>query len=236
MTRIVDRFHIMELIDQCYIEQKRNYYFCHKYNCRFSKRSLTAENELRRMGFNFENKPMMVWTISYCKKDLDIFTIRRVTYLLNFLEHRQKVVTDVKFAAVKNSNHSRVPTKATVGSVGYDLFAAVDAVVPSNSNALVSVMLNMEIPSGYFGKVHPRSSLLLNYKITTDSGVIDSDYRGTVKVIMINHSKKDFKIQKGETIAQMIFPKKEDVNFIEIHESELSKTERGAGGFGSTGI
>ena len=53
---------------------------------------------------------------------------------------------------------------------------------------------------------------------------------------MVNHSKKDFKIQKGEKIAQMIFQKKEDVNFIEIHESELSKTERGAGGFGSTSL
>ena len=146
------------------------------------------------------------------------------------------MVIDVKFAAVNNSSHAREPTKVTIGSAAYDLFAEVDAVVPANSNALVSLKLNMEIPSGYFGKVHPRSSLLLNFKVTTDGGVIDSDYRGTVKVIMINHSKKDFKIQKGETIAQMIFPKKEDINFIEIHESELSKTERGAGGFGSTGI
>ena len=95
----------------------------------------------------------------------------------------------------------------------------------------------MEIPSGYFGKVHPKSSLLLNYKISTDGGVIDSDYHGTVKVIMVNHLKRDFKIQKGERIAQMIFfLKKEDVNFIKIDESELSETEKGAGGFGSTGI
>ena len=75
------------------------------------------------------------------------------------------------------------------------MFAAVDAGVPGNSNALVSLKLNMEIPSGYFGKVYPRSSLLLNYKITTDGDVIDSDYWGTVKVIMVNHLKKDFKIQ-----------------------------------------
>ena len=129
-----------------------------------------------------------------------------------------------------------MPTKATLGSARYDLFAAVNAVVPSNSNDLVSLKLNMEILSGYFAKVHPRASLLLNYKITTDGGVIDSDYRGTVKVIMINHSKKDFKIQKGERFAQMIFQKKENVNFVKIDESELSETERGAGGFGSTGI
>ena len=101
-----------------------------------------------------------------------------------------------------------MPTKATLGSAGYDLFAAVNAVVPSNSNDLVSLKLNMEILSGYFVKVHPRSSLLLNYKITNDGGVIDSDYRGTVKVIVIYHSKKDFEIQKGERIAQMIFQKK----------------------------
>ena len=86
------------------------------------------------------------------------------------------MVVDVKLAAVNNSNHAKVPTKATIGSAGYDLFAAVDAGVPGNSNALVSLKLNMEIPSGYFGKVNLRSSLLLNYKITTDGGVIDSDY------------------------------------------------------------
>ena len=89
-----------------------------------------------------------------------------------------------------------MPTKKTVGSAGYNLFAAVDGVVPSNSNALVYLKLNMEIPSGYFGKIHRRSSLFLNYKITTDGGVIDSDYRGLVKIIMINHSKKILKFKK----------------------------------------
>ena len=121
------------------------------------------------------------------------------------------MVIDVKLAAVNNSNHAKVPTKATIGFAGYDLFAAVDAVVPANSNTLVSIKLNMEIPSGYFGKVHPKSSLLSNYKITTDGGVIDSDYHGTVKVIMIYHLKRDFKIQKGERIALMIFQKKKKV-------------------------
>ena len=76
------------------------------------------------MGFNFENKHMMTWTISHCKKDLGTFTIRPVTYLLNFLEHRQKMAIDVKFAAVNNSSHAGVPTKATVGSAGYDLFCS----------------------------------------------------------------------------------------------------------------
>ena len=79
MIRIVDRFYIVELVNQCFTEQERNCYFCHKYNCCFCKRSLTAENDLRRMGFNFENKRMMFWTISYCKKGLDTFTIRPVT-------------------------------------------------------------------------------------------------------------------------------------------------------------
>ena len=85
------------------------------------------------------------------------------------------MVIDVKFTAVNNSSHARVPTKATIGSAGYDLFPAVDAAVPANSKALVSLKRNMAIPSGYFGKVHPRSSLLLNYKITTNGGVTDSD-------------------------------------------------------------
>ena len=146
------------------------------------------------------------------------------------------MVIDFKFAAANNSNHARVPTKATIGSAGCDLLAEVDAVVLENSNTLVSLKLNMKILFGYFGKVHPRSSLLLNYKITTDGGVIYSDYRGTVKIVMVNHLKKDFKIQKGERITQLIFLKKEHVNFIKIDESELSETESGAGRFMSTSI
>ena len=106
------------------------------------------------------------------------------------------MVIDVKFAAVNNSSHARVPTKATIGSASYDLFVAVDAVVPANSNALVSLKLNMEIPSGYIGKVYPRFNLLLNYKVTTGDSVIDSDYQGIVKVIMINHSIKILKFKK----------------------------------------
>ena len=79
MARIVDRFYIVELVDQCYTEQERNCYFCHKCKCRFCKRSVTAENELRRMSFNFENKHMMLWTISYYKNYLDTFTVRPFT-------------------------------------------------------------------------------------------------------------------------------------------------------------
>ena len=91
----------------------------------------------------------------------------------------------------------------------------------------------MEIPCGYFGKIYPRSSLLKKHFVSCDAGVIDSDFCGTVLILMINNSNDPILIKPGQRIAQIVFHKKEVV-FKNVNC--LSSTERGAGGFGSTGI
>ena len=99
----------------------------------------------------------------------------------------------------------------------------------------VSAELKLEIPKGYYGKIHPRLSLIKNYFLTVDGGVLDANFCGTVKIIMINHSREDFKVNLGKRVAQVIFGKKEEVNFIKVCKKGLTETSRGIGGFGSAG-
>ena len=92
----------------------------------------------------------------------------------------------------------------------------------------------MEIPHGYFGKIYPRSSLLKNNFGSCDAGVIDSDFCGTILVLMTNNSNISLVVNEGQGIAQIVFHKKEEVIFRKVNCLDL--TERRAGGFGSTGI
>ena len=92
----------------------------------------------------------------------------------------------------------------------------------------------MEISHGYFGKIYPRSSLLKNYFGSCDAGVTDSDFRGTILVLMTNNSNIPLVVNEGQRIAQIVFHKKEEVVFRKVNC--LNSTERSAGGFGSTGI
>lgn len=100
---------------------------------------------------------------------------------------------------------------------------------------IVPTGLFMEIPIGYEAQVRPRSGLAFKHGITVlnSPGTIDADYRGEIKVILINLSKEDFKIADGERIAQMVFAKHEQAEWLEAET--LDESERGAGGFGSTG-
>lgn len=101
--------------------------------------------------------------------------------------------------------------------------------------ALVPTGLTIELPTGTEGQVRPRSGLAAKHGITVlnSPGTIDSDYRGEVKVILINHSKTPFAIERGERIAQLVVARYESVEFVPA--SELTDTSRGSGGFGSTG-
>ena len=91
----------------------------------------------------------------------------------------------------------------------------------------------MEIPKGCFGKIYPRSGLLVNHFVSCDRGVIDSRYRGIIKTIMTNYSNIPYEISVGQGIAQIIFHKVEQVSFVKVNT--LTRTERRCGGFGSTG-
>ena len=135
---------------------------------------------------------------------------------------------------VKKSRLAHEPKMATSGSAGCDLFAAEDKVIKPQSTEAVCVHLEMEIPPGYYGCILPRSSLALYHFVDIGGGVIDSDFRGELIVIMFNHSNKPQEVKVNERIAQIIFHCYEIPKFVEC--SELSKTDKGKGAFGSTGI
>lgn len=131
-----------------------------------------------------------------------------------------------------------LPAYATEGSAGLDLLAAVDAdtELKPGARAAIPTGIALAVPHGYEAQVRPRSGLAFNHGITclNTPGTIDSDYRGEIKVILINHGDTPFPIKRGTKIAQMVIARHEQAHFVEV--SELGATERGTGGFGSTGI
>ncbi len=126
------------------------------------------------------------------------------------------------------------PIRQTSGSSGYDLIASKGMSIAPGSVSLIPTDLCLEIPDGYEAQVRPRSGLALKHGVTVlnTPGTIDSDYRGSIGVILINHSDKVFEVCKGDRIAQLVFCMVEMVQFEEV--VELSDTKRGDGGFGST--
>ncbi len=131
-----------------------------------------------------------------------------------------------------------IPLYATNGSAGADLFAAVeeDEIISPGERKLIPSGIRIEIPNGYEAQIRPRSGLAAKYGITlvNTPGTIDSDYRGEIKIIMINLGKEKFIIKRGDRIAQMIIAPV--VKALFTHEVSLNRTERGDGGFGSTGV
>lgn len=130
-----------------------------------------------------------------------------------------------------------LPAYATEGAAGMDLRAAIneDVTLEPGARALISAGFSMEIPAGYEAQVRPRSGLALRHGITVlnSPGTIDSDYRGTVAVILVNLGEEPFVIQRGERIAQMIVA---PVTRAELRPvDELGESSRGDGGFGHTG-
>ena len=139
---------------------------------------------------------------------------------------------------IVNKSNNAMPAYETINSAGMDLRAYLpdgELVIKPMQRALVPTGLFMEIPVGYEGQVRPRSGLAIKSGITVlnSPGTIDADYRGEVKVILINLSDVDFVIKSGDRIAQLVIAKCEQMEVVEVET--LSETERGAGGFGHTG-
>ena len=133
--------------------------------------------------------------------------------------------------------HIPLPVYSTSGSSGMDVYAAVHnpvAIKPGNME-LIPTNLSVEIPGGYEIQVRPRSGLAAKYGIgiVNAPGTIDSDYRGEIKIILINFGKEDFIIQPGDRIAQFVVSKVYTAKFEEV--KTLNNTKRGEGGFGHTG-
>ena len=139
---------------------------------------------------------------------------------------------------VVNKSDNPMPFYETVNAAGMDLRAYLPdghIVIKSMQRVLVPTGLFMEIPEGYEGQVRPRSGLAIKHGITVlnSPGTIDADYRGEVKIILINLSDTDFVIEIGDRIAQMVFAKCEQMEMLNV--DVLGETERGTGGFGHTG-
>ena len=133
-----------------------------------------------------------------------------------------------------------LPQYETILAAGADLRAAVAADAPlvlkTGERALVPTGLAMALPAGYEAQIRPRSGLAYKHGVTclNTPGTIDADYRGEVKVLLINHGAQDFTINRGERIAQMVIAPITQPSFSRVET--LSETARGAGGFGSTGV
>ncbi len=128
------------------------------------------------------------------------------------------------------------PAAQTAGSAGYDLASAEDVVLAPRERRLVGTGWSIAIPEGYECQIRPRSGLALNHGITLPNtpATIDSDYRGELRVALINLSDRSFRVERGMRIAQMVFARVEKVAFRRV--DALPVTPRGAAGFGSTGI
>ena len=134
----------------------------------------------------------------------------------------------------KLSENATIPTQGSAYAAGYDLYAAEDAVVVCGTRKLIKTNISMEITPGYYGRIAPRSGLAYKNGIDVLAGVIDSDYRGDIGVILYNTDANiDFYIKKGDRIAQIIFEACYSVTLNNV--DNLDNTLRQAGGFGSTG-
>lgn len=135
----------------------------------------------------------------------------------------------------KINDLARIPVRANSTDAGADLYSTESLIIPPLSRALVKTGLIIEIPENYYGRIAPRSGLAFKNGIDVMAGVIDSGYRNEVGVILYNTDQfKGFEVKIGDRIAQLIIEAHYNFKFEE--SSELSDTERGSGGFGSTGF
>jgi dUTP pyrophosphatase len=131
--------------------------------------------------------------------------------------------------------NAQLPTKGSLHSAGYDLYSSCNSLIYPQQRMLVQTGISIEIPEGYYGRIAPRSGLALKYGIDVMAGVIDSDYRGDVGVILYNTDKENpFHIKIGDRIAQLIIEKHYTFELESV--DLLQSTQRSSNGFGSTGI
>ncbi|SOC39675.1 dUTP diphosphatase [Ureibacillus acetophenoni] len=130
---------------------------------------------------------------------------------------------------------AKIPFQANPGDAGMDLYSIESVEIPSGEARLIKTGIQVELPKGTEAQVRPRSGLALKHSITVlnSPGTIDEGYRGEIGVILINHGKSTFLVEKSMRIAQMVIQTVPQVHLVEV--DELSKTARGEGGFGSSG-
>jgi dUTP pyrophosphatase len=153
--------------------------------------------------------------------------------LYKFLEIKRQ--SYVKKLLIKFNNiNAKMPYKASPESAGLDLFSCETGIIEPHSKKLIDIGISVVIPFKYYGRIASRSGLAVKNSIDVGAGVIDSDYRGNVSVLLFNHGDERFVFNKGDKIAQLIIEKIAIINI--IHVKDLDNTLRGEKGFGSSGI
>jgi dUTP pyrophosphatase len=144
----------------------------------------------------------------------------------------------VRIARLRGAEDLPLPSRATSGSSGFDLHAAVDTDqrIEPGSRALIPTGLRIAVPNGYEAQVRPRSGLALRHGIVLPNspGTIDSDYRGEIRVILLNAGSEPFTLRRGDRIAQLVIAPVTAAELCLV--DDLDETPRGAGGFGHTGV
>jgi dUTP pyrophosphatase len=153
---------------------------------------------------------------------------------LRVTSHLYKNMSSLTLRVKLLSENATVPARGSAMAAGYDLSSAVSTVVPAGGKALVPTDVAVALPEGVYGRVAPRSGLAWKKHIDVGAGVIDRDYRGNVGVVLFNHSKDDLQVNVGDRIAQLILERYETAEVLQVED--LDDTERGEGGFGSTGV
>lgn len=143
---------------------------------------------------------------------------------------------EVKVRRLAHGEGLPLPAYATEGAAGMDVVSAEDVTLAPMARHAVATGFALAIPEGYEVQVRPRSGLALKHGISLPNtpGTIDSDYRGELKIIMVNLGDQPFAIARGDRIAQLVVAPVQPARFVEV--AELDATDRGAGGFGSTGV
>lgn len=148
---------------------------------------------------------------------------------------------DVRFVRLEHGRDLPLPRRASAGAAGFDLHAALNEplLLEPGRRAAIPTGLVLELPAGYEGQVRPRSGLARRHGVTVlnSPGTVDSDYRGEIVVLLVHLGEEPLRIERGERIAQLVLaPVAAEVAWYELADAaELETTERGAGGFGSTG-
>lgn len=131
------------------------------------------------------------------------------------------------------SETAKIPTLADADAAGYDLYSSVEMTITPGTRNLVKTDIAMDIPENHYGQIKSRSSIAWKNKVDVGAGVIDRNYRGEIKVLLINMSNETFHINVHDRIAQIVFIKYS--TFTVENVDQLSETSRGSFGFGSTG-
>jgi dUTP pyrophosphatase len=140
------------------------------------------------------------------------------------------VIIEIK----KLNENAIIPQYKTKGAAGFDFHSTKDAYIPARTYGTFPTGLAFEIPQGYELEIRSRSGLAFKEKVFAFNGTIDSDYRGEITLMLYNDTDSPYQVKKGDRIAQGIIKKVKQVLFVEV--DELKETERGEGGFGSTGL